>query len=390
MPIKPGTRIGPYEVTSPLGEGGMGVVYRAHDPKLQRDVALKLLPDHFADDAERLARFQREAQMLASLNHPNIAQIYGLEESGNTRGIVMELVEGETLQERLRRGPIPIIEEALDIATHISEALEAAHEKGIIHRDLKPANVKITPEGRVKVLDFGLAKWPEDRAIGPESATRMTDVSLTQSGQIMGTVAYMSPEQARGEKLDARTDLFSLGAVLHEMATGRNAFPKAWDWTPPPADGIDPLLYRIILKLLEADRERRYAKAAEVRADLKRLQDKLQSSQSKRRRSLILASALGLVALLVIAVIWYRPTQPPAQNQWVQLTNFPDSVSQSALSPDGRMLTFVRGPTTFFGQGQIYVKLLPDGEPVQLTRDNLYKMSPVFSPRRITYCLHRG
>src|SRR6516165_1580369 len=157
MGITTGSRIGPYEVTSPLGEGGMGIVFRAHDTKLQRDVALKLLPEHFVDDADRLARFQREAQTLASLNHPNIAQIYGLEESNNTRCIVMELVEGETLQERLTRGSIPI-EEALPIAIQIATALDAAHERGIVHRDLKPANIKLTLEGRVKVLDFGLAK----------------------------------------------------------------------------------------------------------------------------------------------------------------------------------------------------------------------------------------
>src|SRR5499426_1127803 len=157
MALTAGTRIGPYEVTSPLGEGGMGVVFRAVDTKLHRDVALKLLPDHFADDRERLARFQREAQVLASLNHPNIAQIYGLEDSDNTRCIVMELVEGETLQERLKRGAIPI-DEALPIAKQIAEALEAAHERGIVHRDLKPGNIKMTTDGSVKVLDFGLAK----------------------------------------------------------------------------------------------------------------------------------------------------------------------------------------------------------------------------------------
>src|SRR6516225_8081101 len=160
MSINPGTRIGPYEITSPLGEGGMGVVYRAHDTKLGRDVAIKALPDAFADDSDRLQRFQREAQVLASLNHPNIAQIYGLEESDQTRCIVMELVEGETLQERLKRGPIPV-DEALPIAKQIAEALEAAHEKGIIHRDLKPANIKVGFEGKVKVLDFGLAKAME-------------------------------------------------------------------------------------------------------------------------------------------------------------------------------------------------------------------------------------
>jgi eukaryotic-like serine/threonine-protein kinase len=186
MPIKLGTRIGPYEVTSPLGEGGMGVVFRAHDTKVQRDVALKLLPDHFANDANRLLRFQREAQVLASLNHPNSAQIYGLEESNNTRCIVMELVAGETLQERLKRGPIPL-DEALVIAKQIAEALEVAHEKGIIHRDLKPANIKLTPDAQVKVLDFGLAKAFQEQ---PES--RVSDsptlISASVHGVILGTL----------------------------------------------------------------------------------------------------------------------------------------------------------------------------------------------------------
>src|SRR5262250_1131678 len=172
MAFTTGTRIGPYEITSPLGEGGMGVVYRAHDTKLGRDVAIKALPDAFASDSDRLQRFQREAQVLASLNHPNIAHIYGLEESDKTRCIVMELVEGETLQERIKRGPIPI-DEALPIGKQIAEALEAAHEKGVIHRDLKPANVKITPDGRVKVLDFGLAK-PLQEAARPDLSNSPT------------------------------------------------------------------------------------------------------------------------------------------------------------------------------------------------------------------------
>src|SRR5436190_19272773 len=191
----------------------MGVVFRALDTKLQRDVALKLLPEHFADDADRLLRFQREAQVLASLNHPNIAQIYGLEESSSTRCIVMELVEGQTLQERLKRGPIPL-EEALPIAAQIATALEAAHERGIVHRDLKPANIKLTPAGRVKVLDFGLAKSVgESSAASVAKATTSPTLSLemTGAGMILGTAAYMSPEQARGKQVDKRTDIWAFG-----------------------------------------------------------------------------------------------------------------------------------------------------------------------------------
>src|SRR5438876_3745410 len=200
----------------------MGVVFRALDTKLQRDVALKLLPDHFADDPERLARFQREAQVLASLNHPNIAQIYGLEESGNARCIVMELVEGETLQERLKRGAISI-DEALPIAKHIAEALEAAHESGLVHRDLKPANIKLTSDGRVKVLDFGLAK-----AFAPMTEMNLSNsptlVSGSMPGVILGTAAYMSPEQAKGRPVDRRADIWAFGVVLYEMLTGGMLF----------------------------------------------------------------------------------------------------------------------------------------------------------------------
>ena len=247
MSITLGTRIGPYEVTSLLGEGGMGVVFRAHDTKLQRDIALKLLPDHFANDPERLARFQREAQVLASLNHPNIAQIYGLEDSTPQRCIVMELVDGETLQERLSRGPIPV-DEALPIAKQIAVALEAAHEKGIIHRDLKPANVKITPDRQVKVLDFGLAKAFDER---PES--RLSDsptlMSATLPGAMLGTVAYMSPEQAKGKEAERSSDVWAFGCVLYEMLTGRPVFEGETvgeilggifkgepDWHPLPAE----------------------------------------------------------------------------------------------------------------------------------------------------------
>jgi eukaryotic-like serine/threonine-protein kinase len=218
--LKAGARVGPYELLAELGAGGMGEVYRAHDRKLGRDVALKILPTSFAADPERLRRFAREARLLAALNHPNIAAIYGLEESGGVRGLVMELVEGEDLSQRIARGAISI-DEALPIAKQIADALEAAHEKGIIHRDLKPANIKVTPDGNVKVLDFGLAKVLGGDGAAPD----LPDLDRTHEGMVLGTAAYMSPEQARGHPVDKRTDVFAFGAILYEMLAGHRAFP---------------------------------------------------------------------------------------------------------------------------------------------------------------------
>src|SRR3989475_1347471 len=212
------------EVMALIGRGGMGEVYRARDTKLKRDVAIKILPDEFSRDADRVSRFQREAEVLALLNHPNIAAIYDLQEANGSRYLVLELIEGETLADRIARGPIPV-EEALDIAKQICEALEVAHEKGIVHRDLKPGNVKIQPDGKVKVLDFGLAKALES---GPVNATLSNSPTLsmaaTNAGVILGTAAYMSPEQARGRTVDKRTDIWSFGCVLFEILTGQPLF----------------------------------------------------------------------------------------------------------------------------------------------------------------------
>src|SRR5262244_1544905 len=223
MSIDVGTRLGSLEITALLGKGGMGEVYRARDTKLKRDVAIKILPNEFSRDAGRVSRFQREAEVLASLNHPNIAAIYDVQEAASTRFLVLELVEGETLEERIQRGRIPV-EEALDIAKHICEALEAAHEKGIVHRDLKPANVKITPDGKVKVLDFGLAKAMETQSPSATLSNSPTMLSGTMGGMLIGTAAYMSPEQARGRAADQRSDVFAFGCVLFEMLTGQQAF----------------------------------------------------------------------------------------------------------------------------------------------------------------------
>src|ERR1700675_4073116 len=224
MALTSGTRLGSYEVVAQIGAGGMGEVYRARDTKLGREVAIKVLPEAFAHDAERLSRFQREAKMLASLNHPNIATIHGLEQSGDTSYLVMELVSGETLAERVKAGPLGI-EEALKIVAQIAEALEAAHEKSIIHRDLKPANVKVTPEGKVKVLDFGLAKaFAGDTTNEDPSNSPTLSAAATMQGTILGTAAYMSPEQARGKAVDKRTDIWAFGCVLYELLTGKQAF----------------------------------------------------------------------------------------------------------------------------------------------------------------------
>ncbi len=216
-----GKTLGPYSVLDKVGEGGMGQVYRAHDSKLGRDVALKVLPDSVAIDPDRLARFHREAQVLASLNHPNIAQIYGFEDSGATHALVMELVDGPTLADRIEQGPVPLAE-ALAIARQIASALEAAHEQGIVHRDLKPANVKVRPDGTVKVLDFGLAKALDPTA--SSDANVMNSPTLTQHatqlGMILGTAAYMAPEQAKGKKVDRRADIWAFGVVLFEMLAG--------------------------------------------------------------------------------------------------------------------------------------------------------------------------
>ena len=223
MALEVGSRLGHYDVTALIGEGGMGQVYRATDTKLKRQVALKILPEAFSADPERLARFQREAEVLASLNHPGIAAIYGLEEADDTRALVLELVEGPTLADRIKRGPIPL-DEALPIAKQIAEALEAAHEAGVIHRDLKPANIKVRDDGTVKVLDFGLAKALDPSPEGDPSQSPTLTAAATQMGVIMGTAAYMSPEQARGKTVDKRADIWSFGVVLYEMLTGTRAF----------------------------------------------------------------------------------------------------------------------------------------------------------------------
>ncbi len=281
MSLAAGTRLAHYEILEAIGKGGMGEVYRARDGKLGRDVAIKVLPEEFAENEERLARFKREAKVLASLNHPNIASIYGLEQSGNIHYLVLELVPGETLAERIARGPIPL-EEAIDIATQMAEALEEAHEQGIVHRDLKPANVKQTEDGKIKVLDYGLAKvFQEETSDADSSMSPTLTRDATRVGVILGTAAYMSPEQAKGKKVDKRTDIFAFGAVLYEMLTGKRAFAgedvsdtlarvlmKDPDWDALPANTPD-YLHQVLRLCITKDSKQRARDIGDVRLAMK-------------------------------------------------------------------------------------------------------------------------
>ena len=336
MAIGPGSRLGPYEVTALLGEGGMGKVWRAHHTGLNRDDALKVLPDAFASDPDRLARFQREAQFLASLNHPNIAHVYGLERSDGVQALVMELVEGPTLAERIARGPIPV-DEALSVARQIAEALEVAHEQGVIHRDLKPANIKLTPGGTVKVLDFGLAKRASADAANPDlSHSPTVTVAGTRDGVILGTAAYMSPEQARARPVDKRTDIWAFGCVLYEMLTGRPAFPGATvsdtiakilerepDWQALPA-ALPERGLELLQRCLAKDLAERRRDMHDIRLELEQVVRSLHSQSARaatlaaapathRRRGWLWAAAALAAVALAAGTVWYRLPAAPLQ-----------------------------------------------------------------------------
>src|SRR5438132_5192027 len=355
MSVSSGTRLGPYQILAPLGAGGMGEVYRARDTKLGRDVALKVLPLAFAADPERLARFRREPQVLASLNHPGIAAIYGLEESEGVLALVMELLEGPTLAERIAQGPLPI-EEALPVGRQIAEALEYAHERGVVHRDLKRANVKITREGAAKVLDFGLAK-ALDSQDSPSSLnlanSPTVSISPTQAGIILGTAAYMSPEQAKGRPVDRRVDIWAFGCVLYEMLTGDKAFNgeaiseilaavmlKEPDWGRLPLDS-PPTVKRLLRRCLDKDPKRRLRDIGEARIAIEEYLGKpaaetqepaVQPAPHTGTNWLVGFSLAGLLVGAIVAGLLVRG-RPAFPMHFSAVTNFPGAEAQPSLSP---------------------------------------------------------
>jgi eukaryotic-like serine/threonine-protein kinase len=361
MNVSAGDRIGPYEIKSLLGEGGMGVVFHARDTVLQRDVALKILPEKFANDAERFARFQREAQVLASLNHPNVAQIYGVEASGTFRCLVMEFVGGETLQERIKRGPIPL-DDALRIGKQIAEALKAAHEKGITHRDLKPPNIRCTPDERVKVLDFGLAKVGEASAPPTSVASYPTLLSGSMPGSLLGTPAYMSPEQVKGKEADQRSDVWAYGCVLYEMLTGSAAFAGEtvgevlaavlrgepdWDRLPPDTPET---IRRLIRHCLNKDPKDRLQDIGDARIEIDEAQtgnraEHAQQSDAlpwpRQSRSWVLFVVLTALVGMLTVLRTFRPPVEALSELRVDISTPPATDAGSlAISPDGRKVVF--------------------------------------------------
>jgi Tol biopolymer transport system component len=362
LALTPGTRLGVYEVTAQIGVGGMGEVYRATDGNLKRQVAIKVLPASVAGDADRLARFQREAEVLASLNHPNIAIIHGLEKSDGATGLVMELVEGPTLADRIAQGPIPI-DEALPIAKQIAEALEAAHEQGIIHRDLKPANIKVRPDGTVKVLDFGLAKAMQPAAAASSSLSMsptITTPAMTQAGIVLGTAAYMAPEQARGKIVDKRADIWAFGCVLYEMLTGRRAFDGEGvteilgrvvtvepDWSRLPA-ATPASIQRLLRRALKKDSRQRLGDIRDARVEIEEVGTEAERSAAAapaRGARLAWIAPLAITASVIVALA--IPTvrhlrEPSPREMHLQIvTPSTPAPFEFALSPDGRYIVFV-------------------------------------------------
>ena len=404
--LSSGTRIGAFEVLSLLGTGGMGEVYRARDTRLNRDVAIKTLPGLFAHDADRLTRFEREAQVLASLNHPNIASLYGVEDSGELRGLVMELVEGPTLTEVIERAPHGMpISEVVSIGRQIIDALDAAHEHSVVHRDLKPGNVKITNGGIVKVLDFGLAKafGTESISGGSENSPTITSVG-TRAGVILGTAAYMSPEQARGQPVDKRADIWALGCVLFEMLTGRRPFEgdnvtdllagivgRDPDFSLLPA-ATPPAIRRLLRRCLEKDRRRRLSDVADARLEIDEALSEPASGAGRSTPARAIGSRLGwLVAIAFVATgaaagiggsLWLRPMPPvPVPMRFVIVPPATDPLyteptgTPIAISPDGQSIVYagVRG------SWQLYLRRIGNLEAQPIPGTNGGRQ-PFFSP----------
>src|SRR5262245_15626151 len=368
MSLSAGKRVGAFEILAAIGAGGMGEVYRARDLKLDRDVAIKVLPEGFVDDSDRIARFRREARVLASLNHPHIAAIYGVEETADTQFLILELVEGETLAQRLKAGPLPV-DDAVTVACQIADALDAAHQQGIIHRDLKPANIKVRPDGTVKVLDFGLAKVLEPTVAAGGDASSSPTISspaLTRMGFILGTAAYMSPEQARGKPADKRSDVWAFGCVLYEMLTGRQAFPSGEtvsdtlvgvlgrepDWAALPA-GTPPSIRKLLEHWLRKDGHRRLRDIGDARIEIEEAGNQhsapavqpITPVPSRRREyALITLLTLFLVTTLSLALtvraLLTRVPETAAVRFEVAPPNGTTFVGGVHLSPDGRTIAF--------------------------------------------------
>ena len=403
MSLAAGTRLAHYEIIEPIGKGGMGEVYRARDTKLDRNVAIKVLPEEFAKDKERLARFEREAKLLASLNHPNIATIHGIEESDGVKALVLELVEGPTLAERIAEGPISV-EETLAIAKQMAEALEAGHETGVIHRDLKPANVKVKEDGTIKVLDYGLAKALEsETATGTDSQLSQSPTLTrhgTQVGVILGTAAYMSPEQAKGKKVDKRADIWAFGVVLYEMLTGTKPFPgddisqtlarvidREPDWSALPAT-VSPSLATYLRRCLQKDPRQRVQAIGDVRLAMEGAFETTVAPQGAVsrpagwRESMGMAAAAGLLFSIVTGVAVWRVARPAETARPVARFSLPlpPDVSLTGtgrhvvgLSPDGTRLVYSANE-------QLYLRKMDevDAAPIRGTEGGA--RSPFFSP----------
>lgn len=393
MPLSPGTRFGHYEIAALIGVGGMGEVYRALDTELRREVAIKVLPEHLAGDAERLARLRREAEMLATLNHQNIAHVYGLERSDALIGLVMELVDGPTLAERIAQGPLAL-GEALPVALQIADALEAAHERAIVHRDLKPANIKLRPDGTVKVLDFGVAKalQPTFAASGPQTLVANTP-SLTQMGMILGTAAYMSPEQARGKTVDKRTDVWAFACVLYEMLSGRPAFDgedatitigrvleREIDMSALPAS-VPPIVRQTLRACLQKDAKKRVRDIGDVKLALDGAFETSVASApalaSVRYRKALAAPLIAAIAVLPLAAWWLWPDAPELRA--VTRFSVPIDVSERfvSISRDGARVAYRAG-----ADRSIHVRELDefDARRIAGTGGAAIDMPPCFSP----------